>query len=66
MMDTAAESTSHKHPLDIIAERLECDCISNLRQPEYRERAIQELRKGDFERIDVGQLWDTLRYLQGF
>lgn len=63
-MNNNAEMTYNRHLLDIIAERLGCSFISDLRQPMYRELALQELRKGDFERIDVDQLREAIRYLQ--
>lgn len=65
MKSAQAKNPKEKHPLDIIAERLGCDCISDLRTPMYRELALQELRKGDFERIDVDQFREAIHYLQG-
>lgn len=62
MNDTTIEVTCNRHLLDILAERLGCSVISDLRQPMYRELALQELRKGDFERIDVDQLREAIRY----
>lgn len=64
MKSVQAKNAKEKHPLDIIAERLGCSFISDLRTPKYRELAIQELRKDDFERIDVDQLREAFRYLK--
>ena len=64
MNDTTTEVICNRHLLDILAERMGCSFVSDLRQPKYRELALQELRKGDFERINVDQLREAIRYLQ--
>lgn len=56
-------SVKQKHLLDIIAERLGCAYLSELKQPQYRERALKELREGNFDQIDVDECREAFNYL---
>lgn len=51
------------HLLEIVAERLGCVCLSDLRLPQYRERARKELRDGNFDRLDLDEYRDAFWYL---
>lgn len=51
------------HLLEIVAERLGCACLSDLRMPQYRERAMKELQEGDFDHLEVNEYKDAVHYL---
>lgn len=55
--------TKENHLLEIVAERLGCTYLSDLKQPQYRERARKELRDGNFDRINVDEYRDASWYL---
>ena len=63
MNNNTTAQPSGKHLLDIIAERLGCAYLSDLKQPQYRERARRELRNGDFDSIEVNEYKDAYWYL---
>jgi len=54
---------NEKHLLEMIAERLGCTYLSDLRSPEYRERARKELCDGMFAQIDTDEYRDAVWYL---
>lgn len=56
-------SAKQKHLLDMIAERLGCAYLSELKQPQYRERALKELREGNFDQIGVSEYHEAFNYL---
>ena len=62
-MNNPTGITCDKHLLNIIAERLGCDCISSLKLPQYRERALCELRNGQFDRLNKKEIYETIIYL---
>ena len=52
MNSNTSTQPKRKQLLDIIAERLGCACLSDLRMPQYRERALKELQEGDFDHLE--------------
>ena len=63
MNSNTSTQPKRKHLLDIIAERLGCACLSDLRMPQYRERALKELQEGDFDHLEVNEYKDAVHYL---
>lgn len=63
MKSAKVEEAKAKHLLDIIAERLGCDCISSLKLPQYRDRALRELRDGQFNLLKKEELFEAIIYL---
>ena len=56
-------SAKQKHLLDMIAERLGCAYLSELKRPQYWERALKELREGNFDQIGVNEYHEAFNYL---
>ena len=63
MNSNTSTQPKRKHLLDIIAERLGCACLSDLRMPQYRERAMKELQEGDFDHLEANEYKDAVHYL---